>query len=73
VLDAIVSGLAAMLVLRWLAARDPSLPGILYALELVPQLALTAHTVYRVPRCPTCFETGHAGTPMPWASETLTA
>ncbi len=63
----ITAGLAALICLRWLGARDPTLPGVLYALELQGTLALTRHRVLRVPRCPAC---GTASPPPnPWFRE----
>jgi bacteriocin biosynthesis cyclodehydratase domain-containing protein len=50
----IAAGLAALISLRWLGARDPTLPGAFYALELQGTLAITRHRVLRVPRCPAC-------------------
>jgi bacteriocin biosynthesis cyclodehydratase domain-containing protein len=50
----IAAGLAALLCLRWLGARDPTVPGAFYALELRGTLAITRHRVLRVPRCPAC-------------------
>src|SRR5437762_2498520 len=42
-LDAAAAGFAAHLVLRWLAARDRTLPGAMFALEHERVPALTAH------------------------------
>ncbi len=63
----IAAGLAALICLRWLGARDPTLPGVLYALELHGRLGLTRHRVLRVPRCPACGAT--APQPSPWFRE----
>jgi len=52
--SAIAAGLAALISLRWLGARDPTLPGVLHALELEGPFAVTRHRVLRVPRCPAC-------------------
>ena len=60
----IAAGLAALICLRWLGARDPTLPGALYALELRGTLALTRHRVLRVPRCPACGVASPQ--PSPW-------
>jgi bacteriocin biosynthesis cyclodehydratase domain-containing protein len=61
------AGLAVLLALRWLAAKDPTLPGVAYALELAGVPTLTAHRVLRVPRCSAC---GEAGPPAnPWFKE----
>ena len=58
------AGLAALICLRWLGAHDPTLPGVLYALELQGRLGLTRHRVLRVPRCPACGPTSPL--PSPW-------
>jgi bacteriocin biosynthesis cyclodehydratase domain-containing protein len=63
----IAAGLAALLCVRWLGARDPTLPGVLYALEPRGTLALTRHRVLRVPRCPACSTPSPP--PSPWFRE----
>jgi len=63
----IAAGLAALICLRWLGARDPTLPGAFYALELQGTLALTRHRVLRVPRCPACG--APPPPPSPWFRE----
>lgn len=63
----IAAGLGALICLRWLGAHDPTLPGVLYALELHGTLALTRHRVLRVPRCPACGPTSPP--PSPWFRE----
>jgi bacteriocin biosynthesis cyclodehydratase domain-containing protein len=64
---AVAAGAAAALhVLRWVATRDPSLPGVLYALEPRAGLRITEHPVLRVPRCPSCSPLGSAAAPLPW-------
>jgi bacteriocin biosynthesis cyclodehydratase domain-containing protein len=67
-----VAGIATLLLVRWLAARDPSLPGRFYAFETGAVLGLSHHHVLRVPRCPAC---GDAATPLPapWYRETAVA
>ncbi len=65
--SAIAAGVAALICLRWLGARDPTLPGVLYALELHGRLGLTRHRVLRVPRCPACGTTPPE--PSPWFRE----
>ena len=60
----IAAGLAALICLRWLGARDPTLPGALYALELQGTFALTRHRVLRAPRCPACGVASPQ--PSPW-------
>jgi oxazoline/thiazoline synthase len=66
------AGIATLLVIRWLAAHDPSLPGRFYALETGAVLGLSHHHVLRVPRCPSC---GDAATPLPapWYREAARA
>lgn len=63
-LSSIVAGLAALVALRWLLRRDPTVTGTLFALELTPAMSLTAHAVYRVPRCPACSSS--SADPLPW-------
>jgi bacteriocin biosynthesis cyclodehydratase domain-containing protein len=69
---AVAAGIAAVLVLRWLAARDPTLPGRFYAFETGAVLGLSHHHLLRVPRCPSC---GDASTPLPapWYREAARA
>jgi bacteriocin biosynthesis cyclodehydratase domain-containing protein len=69
VLDAIVGGLAALLVMGWLVQGDHYAPGAFYALELLPTLGLSVHHVYRVPRCPACSGLADAAPPLPWHKE----
>jgi bacteriocin biosynthesis cyclodehydratase domain-containing protein len=71
-LVAATAGLAATLAIRWLATRDPALPGRFYALETGPVLALSCHHVLRVPRCPACGPRERA-MPAPWYRETANA
>jgi len=69
---AAAAGIATVLVIRWLAARDPTLPGRFYALETGAVLGLSHHHLLRVPRCPSC---GDAATPLPspWYREAARA
>jgi bacteriocin biosynthesis cyclodehydratase domain-containing protein len=60
------AGLAATLVLRWLAYADAHVPGTLYALELRNGLAIDAHRVLRLPRCPACSPVADAAPVLPW-------
>ena len=71
-LVAAAAGIAATSTLRWLAARDPVLPGRFYALETGPLLTLSCHHVLRVPRCPACGPPSTA-MPAPWYRETADA
>ena len=63
---AATAGLAAVVALRWLVDRDPALPGIMFALELGGAPSLTAHHVYRVPRCPACSTIARSAPVLPW-------
>jgi bacteriocin biosynthesis cyclodehydratase domain-containing protein len=63
-LSTALAGLAAGLLVRWLATRDPTLPGTLFALELEAGLRVDAHRVLRVPRCPAC--SAAVAAPLPW-------
>jgi bacteriocin biosynthesis cyclodehydratase domain-containing protein len=65
-LDSVLAGIAALAVLRQLAAEDGALAGVLLAVELSPGLACTRHVVYRVPRCPSCSRTAAEAPPLPW-------
>lgn len=63
----VAAGLAVLVSLRWLAARDPTLPGVAFAFEANGDPTLTRHRVLRVPRCPDC---GPAAAPAnPWFKE----
>jgi bacteriocin biosynthesis cyclodehydratase domain-containing protein len=63
---ATVAGLVSVVALRWLVERDPGLPGMLFALELSGPPALTAHHVYRVPRCGACSTIARIAPVLPW-------
>lgn len=67
--DALLAGCAATLALRWVAGREPSLPGVLHAVELRTGIAVEAHLVYRVPRCPACSGLADLASPFPWFVE----
>jgi len=64
-LTAVLAGLAVHVGLRWLAYRDARIAGILYAVHLIPQPAVSGHEVFPVPRCPACRSSG-LRTPSPW-------
>jgi bacteriocin biosynthesis cyclodehydratase domain-containing protein len=64
--EAVVAALAAHLALRWIAGRDTTLPGVLYAIEARPALSVTEHVVLRVPRCPVCSSAGAVAPRLPW-------
>lgn len=66
-LDAALGALAADVALRWLVARDPFVPGALFALELAGGPSLGRHDVLRVPRCPACSAAARVAPPLPWA------
>lgn len=68
-LDAVLGGLAALLVLSWLVLGDHYAPAVFYAFELVPVLGLTVHHVHRVPRCPACSGLADVAPPLPWHKE----
>ncbi|MCW2975210.1 MAG: hypothetical protein JWM06_491 [Actinomycetia bacterium] len=65
-LAAASAGLAATLALRWLGFADAYVPGMLYALELGGGLAIDAHRVLRLPRCPACSPVADAAPALPW-------
>jgi len=64
--DAMHAGLAATTALRWIAGRDPFVPGQLQVIEPVPTIGVTAHWVLRVPRCPACSGLCDLPRPLPW-------
>jgi bacteriocin biosynthesis cyclodehydratase domain-containing protein len=64
--DALLAGIAATFALRWIAHRDPALPGVVHSVELSRGLELGAHVVYRVPRCPACSGLDDRAAPLPW-------
>jgi bacteriocin biosynthesis cyclodehydratase domain-containing protein len=66
-LGAALAGLAATLLVRWLGAADPAVPGTLFALELEDGLRIDAHRVLRVPRCGACSAAAGVAAPLPWA------
>jgi bacteriocin biosynthesis cyclodehydratase domain-containing protein len=65
-LEAIAAALAAHLALAWIGGIDTRLPGMLYVLEARPSLALSTHTVLRVPRCPACSPAERLAPRLPW-------
>jgi bacteriocin biosynthesis cyclodehydratase domain-containing protein len=68
-LRAALAGLAALVAVRWLALRDPMLPGALFALELGSGVAIARHVVHAVPRCSACSPAASGGRPLPWYPE----
>ena len=71
-LTVVAAGIASILVVRWLATGDPTIPGSFYALESDVVLGLSYHRFLRVPRCPTCGA-GNAPMPSPWFDERVHA
>lgn len=69
-LDAVLAGLAATAVLRWLALADGLIPGLVIAVEQVPEPAVSRHVLYRVPRCPACSHASGSVTLVPWHGST---
>jgi bacteriocin biosynthesis cyclodehydratase domain-containing protein len=65
-LDAVLAGLAATAALRWLALADGLIPGLVVAVEQVPEPAVSRHVLYRVPRCPACSRGRRRATIAPW-------
>jgi bacteriocin biosynthesis cyclodehydratase domain-containing protein len=65
-LQALVVALVAHLAVRWVVGADTTLPGVLYAVEARPALAVSEHTVLRVPRCPVCSDVERLSPRMPW-------
>jgi bacteriocin biosynthesis cyclodehydratase domain-containing protein len=56
---------AALCLLRWIGARDASVPGTIHT--LVPrELSIRTATVFRVPRCPTCQARDFIPAAAPW-------
>lgn len=64
-LVSIGAALATMLVVRWLAAADPTLPGRFYALDAGVVVRLRFDRLLRVPRCRACG-THTRAVPSPW-------
>jgi bacteriocin biosynthesis cyclodehydratase domain-containing protein len=65
-LEAIVAGVASHLVLGWFGGHDTRLPGLVHVLESGPPLALSAHPLLRVPRCPACSPAKRHAPRVPW-------
>ena len=65
-LETIVAGVASHLVLGWFGGQDIRLPGLVHVLESGPPLALSAHPLLRVPRCPACSPAERLAPRIPW-------
>jgi bacteriocin biosynthesis cyclodehydratase domain-containing protein len=65
-IDALMVAVATHLVVRWVAGRDTTVPGVLHVVETYPGLALSAHHVLRVPRCGACSNADRVAPPLPW-------
>lgn len=63
---AAATALAAEVVVRWLGARDPSLPGALFTLSSAGGFTVDTHRVLRVPRCGACSRAAGVAQPSPW-------
>ncbi|MGP6191007.1 MAG: TOMM precursor leader peptide-binding protein [Vulcanimicrobiaceae bacterium] len=66
-IDLLAAGVAASVLTRWLVDRDGSLPGRYYSIEPHGTVALSAHRLYRVPRCTACGAQRRQGLPQLWA------
>jgi bacteriocin biosynthesis cyclodehydratase domain-containing protein len=66
VLEALVLALTAHVVVRWLAVRDPGLPGSVTMVETSGALTIERQQLLRVPRCPACAHTSCIASPLPW-------
>jgi bacteriocin biosynthesis cyclodehydratase domain-containing protein len=60
------AAIAAEIVLRWVGVRDPALPGTLFTVSSEKGISIAAHTVLRVPRCPSCSPAAGLAPPSPW-------
>jgi bacteriocin biosynthesis cyclodehydratase domain-containing protein len=65
-LETIAAGVAAHVVLGWIGGHDTRLPGLVHVLESGPPLAVSAHPILRVPRCPACSPAERRGPRVPW-------
>ncbi len=65
-LASIASGVAAWSLSRWTAFKDPFVPGRYEAVAVGSNVSTSAHTCFRVPRCPACSEVARVAPPTPW-------
>jgi bacteriocin biosynthesis cyclodehydratase domain-containing protein len=65
-LFAAACAIAADIVVRWIGAKDPTLPGVVYTIGAEEGLSISAHDVLRVPRCPACSLAANVAPPSPW-------
>jgi len=65
-LEGLVIAATAHVAIRWIALRDPALPGTLITVETAASLEVRSHAVLRVPRCPACSPTRSTSSPLPW-------
>ncbi len=66
VLEALVVAATAHVVVRWIALRDPALPGSVLTIETTGTFEVRAHALLRVPRCPACSPANRSASPLPW-------
>lgn len=64
--DAVAAGLAALLLLRWVAVDDSSLLSAACAVGLGLVPSLERHVLYPVPRCPACADVARQAPLNPW-------
>jgi bacteriocin biosynthesis cyclodehydratase domain-containing protein len=65
-LDAVLTGLAVTIALRFLALGDGLSVGVLVAVGATREISWSRHVLYRVPRCPACARSATEATPAPW-------
>jgi bacteriocin biosynthesis cyclodehydratase domain-containing protein len=64
--ETLLSALAAQVAVAWVGGRDTRLPGLLHVIEVGPPLALSTHSVLKVPRCPACSAAEQLAPAVPW-------
>jgi len=65
-LELVALGVLLQLALGWIVGRDGSLPGVLQVIETRPGIALSGHSVLRVPRCGACSPAERLAPRLPW-------